>query len=139
MTGPLLPDDPSDWTDEQWLAWLEEGDAAERERLAEQGDRPTLPAWRKAPIATQFLAASMRAIGEAIYGKREPPAIVVEAPGDPPNDDGLDLQLDFEHPEASKVVVREWLLQPGGGSDSDGGGDGTSAEETNDHPEGSTQ
>src|SRR6478672_7261857 len=34
---PLLPDDPNDWSDEEWLAWLEAGDAAEREG-AESGN-----------------------------------------------------------------------------------------------------
>lgn len=110
MALPLLPDDPDEWSDEQWLAWLEEGDAAERAAAAGAPDRPPLPTWRKAPIAMQFLAASMTAVGEAIYGRREEPAIVIEAAGDPPGDDGLDVQLDFEHPEASVVVVREWLL-----------------------------
>jgi hypothetical protein len=107
---PLLPDDPDEWSDEQWLAWLEEGDAAERVEAA-SAERPALPTWRKGPIAMQFLAASMTAVGEAIYGRRDKPAIVIEAAGDPPGDDGLDVQLDFDHPEESVVVVREWLLR----------------------------
>ena len=110
MALPLLPDDPDDWSDEQWLAWLAEGDAAERAAAEATSDRPPLPTWRKGPIAVQFLAASMTVIGEAIYGRREQPAIVIEAAGDPPGDDGLELQLDPEHPEESVVVVREWLL-----------------------------
>jgi hypothetical protein len=112
VAAPLLPDDPNDWTDDEWLAWLEEGDAAERDDSHAGPERPVLPAWRKGPVAMQFLALSMRAVGEAIYGKRDEPAIVVDAPGDPPNDDDpLQVTLDFEHPEQSQVVVRKWLLR----------------------------
>lgn len=106
----MLPDDPEEWTDEQWLLWLEEGDAAERADAAAGPDRPTLPSWRKGPVAAQFLAASMLAIGDAIYGPREEPAIVVQAPGEPPGDEGFDVKLDPERPDESVIVVRPWLL-----------------------------
>ncbi|MDQ1397293.1 MAG: hypothetical protein QOG64_2552 [Acidimicrobiaceae bacterium] len=118
----LLPDDPEEWTDEEWLAWLEEGDAAERAAAAAEGpDRPVLPSWRKGPVAAQFLAASMLAIGDAIYGPREEPAIVIQAPGEPPGDEGFDVQLDPEKPDESVIVVRPWLLhQDAAGHDGDG-------------------
>jgi hypothetical protein len=106
VAAPLLPDNPDDWSDEQWLAWLREGDEADR--AGQPVERSSLPSWRKAPLAVQFLAVSMTVIGEAIYGRHEQPAIVVDAPGDPPNDDGLDLQLDFDHPERSVAVVSRW-------------------------------
>ena len=108
----LLPEDPEDWTDEQWIAWLEEAEAEERQRVEEDPERPTLPSWRKAPIATQFLAVSMLAMHDVFYGKREEPAIVVDAAGDPPGDEPLDVHLDPEHPEESVVIVRPWLLDP---------------------------
>src|SRR4051812_19886410 len=109
LTPVLLPDDPEDWTDEQWLAWLEEGEAAERER---QGPaRPGLPSWGKAPVPPQSLAASMRAMHDVFYGKRDEPAIVVDAQGDPPGDEPLDVQLNPDHPEESVVIVRPWLLE----------------------------
>ena len=57
----------------------------------------------------------MTVIGEAIYGKRDQPAIVVDAPGEPPNDDGLDVHLDFAHPEESVAVVSRWRLGPDDG------------------------
>ena len=108
-----LPDDPQDWTDEQWLAWLAEGDAEERARLeAEQdSDHPPLPSWRKAPIAAQFLAASMLGVAEAIYGPKDEPAIISEAPGEPPGDDGFELHLDPDKPDESVILVRPWLLR----------------------------
>ena len=108
MPAPLLPDDPDDWSDEQWLAWLRAGDEAEQ--ASAEPARPPLPSWRKAPLAVQFLAVSMTVVGEAIYGRREQPAVVVDAPGDRPNDDGLDVRLDFEHPEQSVATVSRWRL-----------------------------
>ena len=107
---PLLPDDPNDWSDEEWIAWLEAGDAAE----PEEDDRPVLPSWRKGPLALQFLAASMTAVGEAIYGKKEQPAIIIQAPGDPGEDDGLDVHLDQEHPEESVAIIRRWRIEQHG-------------------------
>jgi hypothetical protein len=107
-----LPDDAEEWTDQQWLAWLEEGDAAERARVAAYGERPVVPSWRKAPVAAQFLAASMFAMHDVIYGPREEPAIVIEASGEPPNDEPLDVHLDPDHPEESVVIVKPWLLHP---------------------------
>ena len=66
---------------------------------------PELASWRKAPVAAQFLAASMIAIGEVIYGPKEQPAIIAEAPGAPPGDEGLEVHLDPDRPEESVIVV----------------------------------
>jgi hypothetical protein len=107
-----LPDDPEEWTDEQWLAWLAEGDAAERAAAEAAGpEPPSLPSWRKGTVAGQFLAASMIGLAEAIYGHREEPAIVREAQGEPPDDDPLEVHLDPEHPEESVALIRPWLLR----------------------------
>jgi hypothetical protein len=107
---PVLPDDPNDWSDEEWIAWLEAGDAEN----PVDNDRPVLPSWRKGPVALQFLAASMTAVGEAIYGKKEQPAIVIQAPGDPGEDDGLDVHLDHDHPEESVAIIRRWRIEQRG-------------------------
>lgn len=106
-----VPDDPQDWTDEQWLAWLAEVDAAaEAGELDADAASPPRPSFREG-LAGQMLAASMRGLAEAMYGPKEEPAIVVDANGDPPGPDGLDVQLDPDHPEQSVVVVRPWLLR----------------------------
>lgn len=105
------PDDPQAWSDEQWLAWLADTD--------DEATPPTAPPRaRSAPWGTgiggELLGAAMTGMAEAIYGPREPPAIVEQAAGGPPDDDALDLELDFEHPEHSVVVIRPWLLRRGG-------------------------
>ena len=113
----MLPENPEDWTDEEWLDWLAEGDAEERRR-AESGEgkpeRPPLPSWRKRTIAGQIVAASMIGVAEALYGKKEEPAIVIEASGEPPGDEGFDVELDPDRPDESVVTIRPWLLRHDG-------------------------
>lgn len=104
-----VPDDPEDWTDDQWLAWLAEGDVrvAGAEPSVPPPTRPSL----KDGLGAKMLAASMRGLQEAIYGPKDEPAIVIEAAGDPPDPEGLDVRLDPDHPDQSVVVVRPWLLR----------------------------
>ena len=60
----------------------------------------------------------MTAVGEALYGKKEQPAIIIQASGDPGDDEGMDVQLDPEHPEESVAILRRWRLeQLNGGAD----------------------
>lgn len=107
MTPP--PERPEDWTDEQWLAWLEETD---RDGEGDDGGRRPEPTGTSGPASfpTQVMRAAMVGMAEAIYGPKEEPAIVMEAAGSPPRDDGLDVHLDPQHPEQSVAVVRPWLL-----------------------------
>ena len=52
-----------------------------------------------------MLGAAMTGMDEAMFGhKEERPGVVVEAPGEPPNDLPFDIILDAEHPERSVVV-----------------------------------
>ena len=109
------PDDPEEWTDEEWLAWLAETDEvppAERGGDAHRHRTETTePSWRSAGLGGRFVAAAMVGMAEAIYGPREKPAIVIDASGDPPGDEPLDVHLDPDRPEDSIVVIRPWLLE----------------------------
>jgi hypothetical protein len=113
------PSDPEQWSDEQWLAWLRETDGLPAEEAEPGRDGPgelepdpePEESWRHKGVGTQIVAAAMIGLAEALHGPREKPAIVIDASGDKPNDDGLDLQLDPDHPEQSVVVVRPWLLR----------------------------
>jgi hypothetical protein len=96
------PADPEDWTDEQWLAWLEATDVDGTDLDA----GPRLAAWRSHPVGS-VLGAAMLGLRDAIYGRPDDEvAIVQEVGGDPPNDDLHDIRLDPDHPERSEVVVR---------------------------------
>jgi hypothetical protein len=101
-SGPAEPPaDPEDWTDEQWLAWLEATDVVD---TLEPG--PRMAAWRDHPVGS-VLGAAMLGLRDAIYGRTDNEvAIVQEAGGDPPDDDLHDIRLDPDHPERSEVVVR---------------------------------
>lgn len=100
------PEDPDEWSDEEWLGWLEETDACYGESGAD-GEHPRVVArWRDRPSAT-VLGAAMLGLRDAIYGRPDEEVVIVQdAPGDPPDDDTPVVHLDPEHPERSEVVVR---------------------------------
>jgi len=59
-------------------------------------------------FALRLVAASLVGLDEALHGPRkEEPAIVGEAPGEP-LDDPVELRLDRDHPERSRVIIRAW-------------------------------
>ena len=97
------PADPESWTDEQWISWLEatdDPDAPERRPT----DRPGVGA---GAVAASMLGAAMLGLHEVIYGPaRNEIVIVVDAGGEPPDDDLPEVHLDPEHPERSEVIVR---------------------------------
>lgn len=96
------PEDPEEWSDEQWLAWLEALD----EGAVPDEHAPRLARWRERPT-THVLGAAMLGLRDAIYGRPDDEVVVVrDASGDPPDDDEPELRLDPEHPERSQVVVR---------------------------------
>jgi hypothetical protein len=71
----------------------------------EPGRRPLPKIARSA--AGEVLAAAMFGLRDALEGPRkEQEAIVVEAPGEPHDRDDFLLELDFEHPERSRVIIR---------------------------------
>jgi hypothetical protein len=116
MTGSTLdqvtgepPDDPEDWTDEQWLGWLEETDA---EVIVDHAVRPGF--WDRSAVEARTrrqAASALRVMHDLYHGiaPREEVAIVIEASGDPPSPDGIDVDLDPDDPAASTAVVHVHL------------------------------
>jgi hypothetical protein len=71
------------------------------------GSRP-VDRFRRTAVGS-VAAAGLLGLRDVLEGRpeKEEPAIVVDAPGkrhDP--DDPIDVQLDFEHPERSRIVIR---------------------------------
>jgi hypothetical protein len=96
--GP--PDDPEEWTDEEWLAWLEATDPGEE---TAPGSAPA----HRPRLSGNVLGVAMLGLRDAIYGRPDEPVVIVQdAPGDPPDDELHDLHLDPDHPERSIVVRR---------------------------------
>lgn len=55
--------------------------------------------------AARMLGAAMTGLDAAMFGeKEERPGVVVDAPGEPPNDLPFDILLDPDNPERSVVV-----------------------------------
>ena len=62
--------------------------------------------WRQRRPAS-MLGAAMLGLHEVIYGPhREEIVIVVDADGEPPDDDLPEVHLDPDHPERSEVIVQ---------------------------------
>lgn len=101
------PLDPEEWTDEQWLAWLDQVDH----------DNPTTPGGeaplRRDPRSTGLAAGvggAMGALHDVFYGPKPKEAdVVIEAGGEPLDPDDIELHLDPDHPEQSTATVRPWL------------------------------
>ena len=91
------PEDPEDWTEEQWLEWLANSPQ----------DPETGHAHPMSRVVTRagggVVAAAMFGLEKAIYGERPKVEIVAEADAD-----GLDLppgELDLDDPAASWLVL----------------------------------
>jgi hypothetical protein len=106
------PDDPEAWTDDEWLAWLAEQDEAAG--IVPPGDADgARPARTERSLGAELLGGAMRGLAEALYGpRRRDVEIVSEAPGDPLDDDPLELHLDHDHPEESRAILRPWRRRP---------------------------
>lgn len=74
------PQDPDDWTEEEWRAWLAEAPAD-----PETGRAHPL-SWVSSSSGGAMLGAAMFGLEQAIYGERPKVEIVAEADAD-----GLDL------------------------------------------------
>jgi hypothetical protein len=101
VDGPGVPPiDPDEWTEEQWLAYLEELEAAD----GDQDDEPVTRVGRLArSTGGQALGSAMMGLAQAMYGVQQAEVVVeAEAPSGP-GDDDLQVTLDPDHPT---VVVR---------------------------------
>lgn len=103
------PVDPQDWTDEQWLEWLDATDGQatvpgdEGDRL---GERPTVGDRVRSSPAARGMGGAMVALHEIFYKpKDEEVVIMAEAGGDPPDPDALELDLVPDHPEESTATI----------------------------------
>ena len=95
------PDNPDDWSDEEWMAWLHATDpevigTPEHRVYAPRLDSPT----------GVILGAAMMGLQKGIYGDVEKPEVVVEAEAKG-RDDGTKIDLDPDDPSESTVVINE--------------------------------
>ena len=100
---PEPPADPEDWTDEQWLAWLEATDTE---------DSATAPGAARTPGARVVESPAGRVLGDAmlglayaVFGRQvDEVAIVAEGDSEPGDDEPFSVRLDPDHPERSVVI-----------------------------------
>ncbi len=94
-----LPDGGGDWTEEQWLDWLDTAPVD-----PETGRAHVLSRVLSSPTG-MTLGAAMLGVDQAIFGERAKAEIVAEVPGDG-LDDGA-LQLDLEDPSRSRLRLSD--------------------------------
>lgn len=98
------PDDPEEWTDEQWLAWLVATDDGHEPPPA----RPDRVDRAVSSAVGYVMGQAMLGMANAIYGHDDPEVVVVvEGTGEPGDDEPFTVHLDAEHPEDSYVVFHE--------------------------------
>jgi hypothetical protein len=70
-----------------------------------------LEAWRRRSVTGMLLTGIALGLREALEPKREEAAIMTEAPGEPPGDKALEVNVDSSRPAESVMVIRPWLLR----------------------------
>lgn len=91
---------------------------------------PRVEAWRRRTVTGAMLTGIARGLGQVFEPERERAAIVSEMPGAPPPPPGpVEAVIDPEDPEASRLVVRRWMLEEEPeGSAGEGGAEEAAAE-----------
>ncbi len=103
--GPLEgpPADPEEWTDDQWLTWLQATDPVPRP----DPTPPVTSVGRLTHTSGGFLLGqAMLGLATAIYGPKDDEVVVVIEDDSDPEMDDCTVHLDHEHPERSTVVFR---------------------------------
>jgi len=98
--GP--PEDPEQWTDQQWIDYL---------KATDDEDEPELPVTPMGKVTRssggQVLGQAMLGMANAVFGRHDDEVVVVEeGPSGPGDDEPFTVRLDPDHPERSTVVVR---------------------------------
>ncbi len=98
------PEDPEDWSDEQWIEWLK---ATDDEPPAERG--PVTTGGRIVhSSAGSVLGEAMLAVGRVIFGRQDAEVVIVaEGKSEPGEDEPFTVHLDPEHPERSRAVFKK--------------------------------
>lgn len=72
---------------------------------------PALEDWRRRSAMGAILTGITFGLRQALELPKEDPAIVVEAPGEPPGPPRpMELHMDPDRPEETWVIVRPWTL-----------------------------
>lgn len=97
MADAPLPADAEDWSDEEWIEWLDSTD----DDGEAQPYVPTTP--KKRSLGGQMLGAAMLGLHEMMYGKREERQVIIAPAPGPPDDEDMEITLDPDEPSKSEV------------------------------------
>ena len=94
------PNDAEDWSQEQWIAWLEATDAASVDEADPEEPRPL-----RRTSAGSMLGRAMHGLHEALFGPQEDQVVIEVGSGDPGGPEGMTLHLDEQDPAKSWVRI----------------------------------
>lgn len=101
------PADPEDWSDDQWIGWLKATDDEGRPGPRVAGAPVTAMGRLVHSPEGRVLGEAMLGLTEAMFGRRDDEIVViVERSAGPGEDDAVTVQLDGEHPERSRAILR---------------------------------
>lgn len=115
MASQQPPDDPEEWSDEQWLAWLQatdqmdqmDGHHPDTESTGSEDPEATVTTCIARSSGARALGEAMRGMARAMYGQQyDEVVIVAEGSGEPGDDEPFTVHLDPDHPERSTVVFK---------------------------------
>ncbi|HZT66806.1 MAG TPA: hypothetical protein VFA11_13545 [Acidimicrobiales bacterium] len=104
------PPGPEDWAELDHETGLDRLDGRVANALP-----PAVERWRQRSAAGAVLTGIALGLREALGGPHDQPAIVMDAPGEPPGPpQPVELKLDPDSPAGTVVVLRPWLMRNGG-------------------------
>ena len=97
MAETSPPEEAENWSDEQWIEWLDSTDG-------DGGVQPYVPSTpKKRSLGATMIGAAMLGLHEIMYGKQDEQQVqIAPAPG-PPDDQDIEITLDPDEPSNSEV------------------------------------
>ena len=101
----MPPEDPDEWTDDQWIEWLKATDEGVQSEVATDG-ATTMGKITKSTTG-QMIGQAMLGLAQAMYGKPDDEVtIVVDGSSGPADDEPFAVRLDHDNPERSAIIFR---------------------------------
>lgn len=100
------PRDPDDWTEDQWIEWLE----ATADAPSSDDPELTPRRWGTGNGAGAVIGAAMMGLDRALHGEQPKPDVVIESHSDDPDRDAS--RFDPEDPGSSTIRLTDTDTDP---------------------------
>ena len=100
------PDNPEDWTHEEWIAWLNASDADAGGAEPAQSVGPEAQPEPPKRLGATMLAGALKGLHDALYGPKDDEVVIVAPSREPDDDPDMTVHLDPEDPKQSWARLR---------------------------------